>query len=83
MAGNGSIRKRAAAQLQRLAENLGVGVVNTFMGKGAVPMDNEHCLFTMGLGSGDYNNLAFDDADLVIYWRCAAMMRQCMYVRAT
>ncbi|MGY9107669.1 MAG: hypothetical protein ACKVG0_14310, partial [Alphaproteobacteria bacterium] len=25
-----------------------------------------HCLFTMGLGSGDYNNLAFDDADLVI-----------------
>ena len=66
LAGNGSIRKRAAAQLQRLAENLGVGVVNTFMGKGAVPMDNEHCLFTMGLGSGDYNNLAFDDADLVI-----------------
>jgi len=66
LAGNGSIRKRAAAQLQRLAENLGVGVVNTFMGKGAIPMDNEHCLFTMGLGSGDYNNLAFDDADLVI-----------------
>ena len=31
LAGNGSIRKRAAAQLQRLAENLGVGVVNTFM----------------------------------------------------
>ncbi|MDA0656371.1 MAG: thiamine pyrophosphate-dependent enzyme, partial [Proteobacteria bacterium] len=66
LAGNGSIRKRAATQLQRLAHNLGVGVVNTFMGKGAVSMDDEHCLFTMGLGSGDYNNLAFDDADLVI-----------------
>jgi acetolactate synthase-1/2/3 large subunit len=66
LAGNGSIRKRAATQLQRMAHNLGVGVVNTFMGKGAVSMDDDHCLFTMGLGSGDYDNLAFDDADLVI-----------------
>lgn len=66
LSGNGAIRKRAAAQLERLAHKLGVGVVNTFMGKGAVPMDDPHCLFTMGLGSGDYNNLAFDDADLVI-----------------
>ena len=66
LAGNGAIRKRAATQLRRLAHKLGIGVVNTFMGKGAVPMDDPHCLFTMGLGSGDYNNLAFDDADLVI-----------------
>jgi len=66
LAGNGAIRKRAASQLLRLAHKLGIGVVNTFMGKGAVPMDDPHCLFTMGLGSGDYNNLAFDDADLVI-----------------
>ena len=66
LAGNGSIRKRAASQLTRLAHNLGVGVVNTFMGKGAISMDDDHCLYTMGLGSGDYNNLAFDTADLVI-----------------
>jgi len=66
LAGNGAIRKRAAEQLRRLAHKLGIGVVNTFMGKGAVPMHDDHCLFTMGLGSGDYNNLAFDDADLVI-----------------
>lgn len=66
LAGNGAIRKRAATQLRRLAAKTGIGVVNTFMGKGAVPMDDPHCLFTMGLGSGDYNNLAFDDADLVI-----------------
>ncbi|HBM14209.1 MAG TPA: acetolactate synthase large subunit [Rhodospirillaceae bacterium] len=66
LAGNGAIRKRAAKQLFRLATKTGIGVVNTFMGKGAVPMDDPHCLFTMGLGSGDYNNLAFDDADLVI-----------------
>jgi len=66
LAGNGAIRKRAAAQLSRLAQKTGIGVVNTFMGKGAVSMHDEHCLYTMGLGSGDYNNLAFDDADLVI-----------------
>ena len=66
LAGNGAIRKRAAAQLKRLAHNLGVGVVNTFMGKGAISMDDDHCLYTMGLGMGDYNNLAFDTADLVI-----------------
>lgn len=66
LAGNGAIRKRAAAQLSRLAQNTGIGVVNTFMGKGAISMNDPHCLYTMGLGSGDYNNLAFDDADLVI-----------------
>ena len=66
LAGNGAIRKRAAAQLSRLVQKTGIGVVNTFMGKGAVSMHDEHCLYTMGLGSGDYNNLAFDDADLVI-----------------
>jgi acetolactate synthase-1/2/3 large subunit len=66
LAGNGAIRKRAAKQLTQLAHNIGAGVVNTFMGKGAIPMDDEHCLYTMGLGMGDYNNLAFDTADLVI-----------------
>ncbi len=66
LAGNGAVRKRAAQQLQRLAHKTGIGVVNTFMGKGAMPMHSDHCLFTMGLGSGDYNNLAFDDADLII-----------------
>ena len=66
LAGNGAIRKRAAAQLKRLAHNTGIGVVNTFMGKGALPMTDDHCLYTMGLGSGDYNNLAFDDADVVV-----------------
>lgn len=66
LAGNGCVRKRAAHQLRRLARKTGIGVVNTFMGKGAVPMSDEHCLYTMGLGSGDYNNLAFDDSDLVI-----------------
>ena len=36
------------------------------MGKGAISSDDKHSLFTIGLGSGDYNNLAIDESDLVI-----------------
>ena len=61
LAGNGAIRKRAARQLRRFAHKTGIGVVNTFMGKGAVPMSDPHCLFTMGLQSRDYINIALDD----------------------
>ncbi len=66
LAGNGTVRKRASNRLRILAENLGIGVINTFMGKGAISMKDEHCLFTIGLGSGDFNNLAIDESDLVI-----------------
>jgi len=66
LAGNGAVRKRAAAQLNRLARNTGIGVVNTFMGKGAVARSDEHCLFTMGLQGRDYINLALDEVDVVI-----------------
>ena len=66
LAGNGAIRKRAATQLARLAHKAGIGVVNTFMGKSALPMSDPCCLFTIGLQSRDYINIAIDDADLVI-----------------
>lgn len=66
IAGNGAVRKRAAQQLERLAHKAGIGVVNTFMGKGAVPRSDKHCLFTMGLQGRDYINLATDEADLII-----------------
>ncbi|PPR42701.1 MAG: hypothetical protein CFH30_00471, partial [Alphaproteobacteria bacterium MarineAlpha8_Bin1] len=64
--GNGTIRKRASSRLRILVENLGIGVINTFMGKGSVSFSDKHSLFTIGLGSGDYNNLAIDESDLVI-----------------
>ncbi len=66
LAGNGAIRKRAATQLRRLAHKTGIPVVNTFMGKGSVPMDDKSCLFTMGLQSKDHINHAMEDVDLVI-----------------
>ncbi|HWS02754.1 MAG TPA: acetolactate synthase large subunit [Gammaproteobacteria bacterium] len=66
LAGNGAVRKRAAKQLRRLAHKIGIPVVNTFMGKGSVPMDDKHCLFTMGLQSKDHINHALDNCDVVI-----------------
>jgi acetolactate synthase-1/2/3 large subunit len=66
IAGNGAVRKRAAKQLRRLAHKAGIGVANTFMGKGAVPRGDPHCLFTVGLQSGDHINAALDGADVVI-----------------
>ncbi len=66
LAGNGAIRKRAAKQLVRFAHKTGIPVVNTFMGKGAVPRGDPHALFTMGLQGNDHVNLAIDQADLVV-----------------
>ena len=66
LAGNGAIRKRAAEQLKRLAKNSGIGVVNTFMGKGAVPRTDEHCLFTVGLQGKDHILVALREADAII-----------------
>ncbi|MCU7843081.1 MAG: acetolactate synthase large subunit [Candidatus Thiodiazotropha sp. (ex Monitilora ramsayi)] len=66
IAGNGAIRRRAAKQLRIFCEKTGVGVLSTFMAKGAVDMDADYCLYTIGLGSKDYPTLAIDEADLVI-----------------
>ena len=66
LAGNGAVRKRAAKQLQRLASKTGIGVVNTFMGKGAVPRTDPHCLFAIGLQGKDHINAAIDQSDLII-----------------
>ena len=66
LAGNGCVRKRASEQLRVLAKKTGMPVVNTFMGKGAVSMDDEHCLFTMGLQGRDHVNLLIDSADVII-----------------
>ncbi len=66
IAGNGCIRKRASKQLRALCDKTGIGVVSTFMAKGAVDMDAEYCLYTIGLGTKDYVACAIDASDLVI-----------------
>jgi len=66
IAGNGAIRKRASKQLRQFCEATGMGVMSTFMAKGAVDMDAPYCLFTIGLGQRDYVLGAIDAADVVI-----------------
>ena len=66
LAGNGCVRKRASKYLRELVELTGIGVLNTFMGKGAVDPDSPQCLYTIGLGAKDIGTCAVDAADLVI-----------------
>jgi acetolactate synthase-1/2/3 large subunit len=66
IAGNGCVRKRAASNLRELASATGIGVLNTFMAKGAVDYDTDECLYTVGLGTKDIGTCAIDAADLVI-----------------
>ncbi|MEL7535823.1 MAG: acetolactate synthase large subunit [Pseudomonadota bacterium] len=66
IAGNGCIRRRASKQLRRLCEKTGIGVLSTFMAKGAVDVDAPYCLYTIGLGTKDLPTYVIDDADLVI-----------------
>jgi len=66
LAGNGAIRKRASRQLQIFAHKTGIPVINTFMGKGAIPRSDPHCLFTVGLQAKDWAVYLLERADLVI-----------------
>ena len=66
IASNGAIRRRASKQLRAFCETTGVGVLSTFMAKGAVDMDADYCLYIIGLGSKDFPTLAIDAADVVI-----------------
>ncbi len=66
LAGNGTIRRRASRQLRKFVEKTGIRVVSTFMAKGCVDMDDEHCLFTVGLQARDYPAIAIEKSDLVI-----------------
>jgi len=66
LAGNGAVRTRASRQLRQLAARTNVGVMNTFMAKGCLDMDDPNCLFTVGLQARDVVACAIDAADLVV-----------------
>ena len=66
LAGNGTIRRRASAELRRFVDQTGIGVVTTFMAKGAVDRDDPRCLYSIGLQSRDHASVAIDASDLVI-----------------
>src|SRR3954469_18197298 len=66
LAGNGVARVGAAAALREFARATGIGVAETFMGKGMLDYEDPRSLGTVGLQSRDYGLAGFDDADVVI-----------------
>src|SRR5215204_2666010 len=66
LAGNGVARVGAAAALREFARATGIGVAETFMGKGLLDYEDPRALGTVGLQSRDYALAGFDDADVVI-----------------
>ena len=66
LAGNGVARAGASSALRELARASGIGVAETFMGKGSLDYTDVHALGTVGLQSRDYGLAGFDDADVVV-----------------
>src|SRR4051812_20921788 len=66
LAGNGVARTGAAAALREFARSTGIGVAETFMGKGSLDYADPRALGTVGLQARDYALAGFEDADVVI-----------------
>jgi acetolactate synthase I/II/III large subunit len=66
LAGNGVARVGAASALREFARATGIGVAETFMGKGLLDFEDPRALGTVGLQSRDYALAGFEDADVVI-----------------
>ncbi len=66
LAGNGAVRKKVSKQLRTFCNRTGIGVVSTFMGKGAVSRLDPTCLFTIGMQSRDFTWDMVNESDLVI-----------------
>lgn len=66
LVGHGAVRNNAAEALQRFAEQLQLPVATTFMAKGILSDRNPLQLGVIGFMKHDYENFAFDKADLII-----------------
>lgn len=66
LAGNGVARAHAENRLLALAEQLNVPVATTFEGKGVISDRIPNALGVVGFMKHDYENFAFDEADLII-----------------
>jgi len=66
LAGNGVARVGAAHALREFARATGIGVAETFMGKGLLDYTDPRSLGTVGLQERDYALAGFEDADVVI-----------------
>jgi acetolactate synthase I/II/III large subunit len=66
LAGNGVIRRQAAAALTDFAHQFGIPAATTFMGKGAIDARDPLALPAMGLRNTDSGVEPFAEADLVV-----------------
>jgi acetolactate synthase-1/2/3 large subunit len=64
--GHGSVLSNAGKAILKFAEKLGAPVVNTLLGKGAVPEDHELHLGMLGMHGTAYANKAVDGCDLIM-----------------
>nr|WP_281436431.1 thiamine pyrophosphate-dependent enzyme [Ensifer sp. ENS04] len=71
VAGGGTNRSGAGAQLLQLAERMGMPIVNSITGQTAVPDSHPLAIGVIGdNGFHPHANRAMEEADLVIYWGC-------------
>jgi len=66
LAGNGVLRGKASEALTALVDQTGMPVLNTFMGKGAIPASHPCSVFTIGLQARDYIVRVLEEADVVL-----------------
>jgi acetolactate synthase-1/2/3 large subunit len=66
LAGHGVARAGVSKALTELVDLLDIPVATTFMGKGVVSDRNRHALGVIGFMRHDYENFAFDEADLIL-----------------
>lgn len=66
LAGHGVARAGASDALVDLAEALNAPVATTFMAKGVIPDRHPNALGVIGFMAHDYENFAFDAADLIL-----------------
>ena len=66
LAGNGAVRTRASQTIRSLVDRVGIPVVETYMGKGAISDREPASLMTLDSGTDEEAALAIDRADCVI-----------------
>lgn len=66
LAGHGVARTKSSDALTALATRYQVPVATTFMGKGVISDKSPHALGVMGFMRHDYENFAFDKADVIL-----------------
>ncbi|MBO5057562.1 MAG: acetolactate synthase large subunit [Lachnospiraceae bacterium] len=66
LAGHSAIRNKAVGAVTKFAEKLKIPVINTMMAKGVIPYNSPYSLWTIGIPQKDYQDLIFEEADLVI-----------------